>query len=417
MYLRKPANKDFCTEMRICIFTHTFPRFPADTAAPFMGSLAEATAKLGHEVFVLTPYDKKIKNVKRPYELVSYRYIFPDSLSILGYSRTLKGDRGMSPLAYFLSPFLYFFAFIALFNLVRREKIDIVSSHWIIPNGFLAALVKKITGVPFTTTIPGSDVYLAGKNALFSWMAVFAARGANWVISDSQHYLEQLYELGFRPKRETVIRYGVNTKKFKPTSKNKVILKNLKLRQHTPTVVAVGRLVAKKGFVYLIEAMQEVLQKVPQAKLVLVGDGDERKRLEKRTRELEISDSVVFAGTIPYDQLSKYYNLADVFVMPSIRDESGNIDASPVAMMEAMSCGTPVVATKFSGSSDLIEAGKTGYLVKEKDSKAIARSVVELLALRGRQRTRQEIGSVAQQNFSTEAVARKYIEVFDRILL
>lgn len=401
--------------MRICIFTHTFPRFPGDTAAPFMGSLAEALVSLGHEVIVLTPFDQQISTEKRPYRLVTYRYIFPESLHKLGYSRTLKGDKSMSLGAYVLSTFLYFFGLLALLRLVGRERPDVISSHWIIPNGFLAALVSKVSGVPFTTTIPGSDVYLAGKNPLFSWMAVFAAKNADWVISDSRHYLQQLYELGFKPKKDTVIRYGVNTKKFKPTGKDKGILKKLGLQVSTPAIVAVGRMVAKKGFVYLIEAIPKVLQKVPEAKLVLVGDGDERKKLEKRTRELEISDSVIFAGTISYDELAKYYNLADVFVMPSIRDEGGNIDASPVAMMEAMACGTPVVATRFSGSSDLVEAGKTGYLVKDKDSAAIADSIVRLLFKKNKKQTQRDVRKIAVRNFSTKSVATRYIEIFRKV--
>lgn len=403
--------------MRICIFTHTFPRFTGDTAAPFMGNLAEALSDLGHKVVVLAPYDQQIKkSVKRKYELRTYRYIFPDNLHILGYSRTLKGDKSMSLGTYLLSPFLYLFGFLALLRLVRREKIDIVSSHWIIPNGFIASLLSKIMEVPFTTTIPGSDVYLGSRNFLFRVLILFAARNAKWVISDSQYYLQQLYDLGFRPEKTAVIRYGVNMNNFKPTEKDRDILKRLGLTKGTPTIVAVGRMVSKKGFVYLIEAMPKVLKSVPAAKLVLVGDGDERKNLEQRTKDLGVKKAVMFAGTISYDELSKYYNIGDVFVMPSIRDEEGNIDASPVAMMEAMACGTPVVATRFSGSSDLVEAGKTGYLAKEKDSAAIANSIVRLLSKKNRKQTQRNVRKIAVSNFSTRSVATRYIEIFKEVL-
>lgn len=398
--------------MKICIFTHTFPRFPGDTAAPFMGNLAEALAGLGHRVFVLSPYDARIRqNTKRPYSLVTYRYIFPDSLHRLGYSRTLKGDKSMSLGSYLLSPFLYFFGFLALLRLVRQEKIDVVSSHWIIPNGFIAALVKLLTGVPFTTTIPGSDIYLAGKNILFRLMVAFAAYRASFVLSDNAAYMSELLALGITPRRRKIIVYGADTAKFVPRKKDKKILQKLGLDDKAPVMLAVGRMVAKKGFVYLIEAMPRVLKTIPDAKLVLVGDGDERKKLEKRIRELEIRDSVIFAGTIPYDRLSKYYNFADVFVMPSIRDEEGNIDASPVAMMEAMACGTPIVATSFSGSKDLVIPGKTGFLVREKDAESISNAVIKLLSV-GRSSMQKNVRKMAVENFSTNSIAKKYTEIF-----
>ena len=402
--------------MKICIFTHTFPRFDGDTAAPFMGELTQAIVSRGHEVFVLAPYESQIKRQKRPYKLVTYKYIFPDKLHILGYSRTLEGDKSMSVGAYLISPFLYFFGFLALLRLVKKERLDVISSHWILPNGFIASLVSKITGVAFTTTIPGSDVYMGGKNFFFRWMLGFAAMNADYVLSDSSHYFDQVHSLGFYPSKTRVIRYGVNTQKFKPEEKDKNILRSLGVDEKTPLILAVGRMVAKKGFIYLIRAMPYVLRKIRNVKLVIVGDGEERQTLEQEVKKLNIENAVLFPGTIPYNILSKYYNIADVFVMPSIKDEKGNLDASPVSMMEAMACGVPVIATGFAGSEDLVVKGETGFLVKEKDIKSIGEGAALLLSKTDLKKSKKKVRQAALANFSTEVVVAKYLQIFRLIV-
>ena len=404
-------------KLRVCIFTHTFPRYPGDTVAPFMGELAEAIARKGQRVFVLTPFDRnlKVKN-RRLYKIIPYRYIFADRLHILGYSRTLKGDKTLGAGVYLLAPLMYLFAFMALLKLVRKEKIDVICSHWIIPNGFIAALVAKITKIPFTVTIPGSDIYLGSKNFIFRNMVGVAAKAAGYVISDSYHYLKQLNDLGYYPENKTIIPYGVNSQKFVIASRDYEIMSKLKINSDSLIVLAVGRMVSKKGFVYLVEAMPKVIEKIPEVKLILVGDGGERNLLEKKVKEFGIERNVIFAGTISYKELSKYYNLADIFIMPSIKDEKGNIDASPVALMEAMMTGLPVVASRFSGNTDFVKSGKTGYLVREKDSFGIANSILRFFEKDRYNMTKETVRKIAQESFSVSYSAKKYVSFFREVL-
>lgn len=398
--------------MKICILSHTFPRFHGDTPAPFMENLANALAGEGHEIFVLLPYDKKFKtNAKRSYKLVTYRYTFLDSFHILGYSREFDYGKNLRLATYVLGPFLILFGVIALIRVVARKKIDVISSHWIIPSGFIAAVATLFTRTPYTVSIPGSDIYLGGKNFLFRAMTAFAANRASFVLSDNAAFMNQLLALGIKPKRRKIIVYGADAGKFVPTKKDLKVLKSFDLDSSQPIILAVGRLVPKKGFIYLVKAMPLVLKHFPRAKLVIVGDGEQRAPITEEINKLNISSSVVLAGTINYNDLPKYYNLGDVFVMPSIRDEQGNIDASPVAMMEAMACGTPVVSTKFSGSRELVVEGKTGFLVKEKDSPAISRAVVKLLSI-DRTKMKRYVREMAVNSVSTTSVAKKYTEIF-----
>ncbi|MFH1826853.1 MAG: glycosyltransferase [bacterium] len=400
---------------KICIFTHTLPRFSGDPSAPFIDELARALVKLGNEVFVLTPYDQKIdKTYKRPYKVIPFKYIFPEKFHILGYSKTLKGDKSMNLIGLILSPLLYFFGFFALSKLVKREKIDIISSHWIIPNGFIAALVSKITKIPFITTIPGSDVYMAGKNFFFKWMTGFAATNASFVVSDSQFYLQQLKDLGIYTSKTKIIPYGVNSKKFTIVKKDKTLLAKLNIKDEE-VLLATGRMVAKKGFKYLIEALPEIITRFPKTKLVMIGDGELRKRLEEKVKQIGVENNVIFVGKVAYGELQRYYSLADVFIMPSVKDEKGNIDASPVSLMIAMMSGCPIVATKFAlGKSSISQ--QIGYIVKDKSSKEISKAVISILQKNTNKKVQKEVRKYAIDNFSVIKAARKYISLFRKVV-
>lgn len=392
------------------------PRFKQDSnSASFISELAEGLAKLGHDIIVLTPYDPLFQNYKRPYKVITYKYIWPAFLHKSGYSRVLKGDKKMKPEMYLLSTLMSISALLHLIKIVRQDKIDIISSHWVVPNGFIAYLASKVTGVPYTVTIPGSDVFLAGKSTFFRLATGLASRGANWVISDSQHYLEQLGRLNISPKNTSVVRYGVDTKSLKPTPKDMKLLKELTISQNDNVVLALGRFVEKKGFVYLIEAMPKVIRKIKNTKLILVGDGELRSAFEKKIRKLKLIDKVIFTGAVPYTDRARYYNLADVFVMPSVKDSKGNIDASPVAMMDAMVCGIPVVATKYSGSPDLVINGQTGWMVKENSSGEIAEAIVKLLGIRDKTHLKRTTRNVAVNNFSLEKTGEHYSQIFKSI--
>lgn len=402
--------------MKICIITHSFPRFKGDTATPFMGNLAESLGKVATQIFILTPYDPKIKTKNRgPFKIITYKYIFPRSLHLLGYARTFQSGKNLNMITYLLSPFMYLFGFLALLKLVKKEKIDLISAHWMIPNGFIARLVNIITQVPYTVTIPGADVHMGGENELFRQMVGFASLGANWVISDSPYYITQLNQLGFYPKKISIIRYGVNTTVFKIIPQDKILLKQLGIKPEEKVVLAVGRLVAQKGFIYLIKAFAQVLEQIPSAKLVIVGDGYEKVNLINEVNKLKIESQVIFPGTISYDQLIKFYNLADVFAMPSIKDQAGNLDASPVAMMEAMACGVPVIATKFAGNEDLVINDRTGYLVKEKSSQEIAEAIIKLSKKADKRQIQQQVRQIAIANFSIRQITKRYLEIFKKI--
>lgn len=414
--------------MKICILTHTFPRYSKDFAAPFMHGVANGIQSAGNEVFVLTPFvngiKKKRKNQK--YKLITYKYIFFDSLHKLGYSQTLKNDMGLKLEMLLLSPFMYFFGTIALIKLIRKEKINLVNAHWILPNGFMASVASLVTGVPVVSTLPGSDVYMAEKNVFFSFLAKFAARTSKAVTSNSPQLLKDLARISEKDKKKrrniqkkfSPIIYGVDPVKFKPLKKNRrKIRKEFCVKKNDTMVLGVGRLVAKKGFKYLIMAAPKVIRKSPNTIFVLVGEGDQRGELELLAKKLNVFDHFRFPGWVNYDDMVHYMNACEVFILPSVRDEEGNLDDQSVSVVEAMSCGLPIVTADFPGYKIVIKNNFNGFLVKAEKYEQIERVLIKLVTSK---QLRDQMGKKSRdlilERFSWNEIGRQYTDLFRKLL-
>lgn len=406
--------------MKVCILTHTFPRYKGDKISSiFMAQLAQSLVENGNEVWVLTPYTPAFRISKTDYKIRTYKYIFPDTLHKLGYSETLSNDMSLPVVMLFLSPFMYLFGFIALLNLVRNEKIDLINAHWILPNGFMACLVSVVTGVPVVSTLPGSDVYMARKNWLFKQLAIFAALKSKWITSNSPQLLADLASITKVDiaKKTTTIPYGIGSDKFKPDNKAGVeTRKQLGFSESDKIVLGVGRLVEKKGFRYLIRAAQELLRNDKNTWFVIVGDGEEREFLLSEAKKWRVEHRFKFVGNISYTEMNGYYNMADIFILPSIRDKVGNLDDQSVAVMDAMVCGKPAITTDFPGYRSIINDGVDGYLVRAEDVAGIASTIKRLIADKS---LRKKIGTQGRdnmiKNFTWKAIGKRYTKLFTQL--
>jgi len=401
--------------MRICILTHTYPKFEGDSTAPFMSCLAQAYADLGHQVFVLTPFVKGLQWPKRNPRVISYKYIWPPKLHLLGYSRSMFADVRLRFSNYFLAPFMFFFGFLALWKLVKKEKIDIIHAHWIVPNGFLAALVCRLTKTPLVVSIPGSDVQVARKNKIFAKMAVFASKIADLVTTNSEDLKQAMVDLGAEPKKFKMIIYGIDKDKMRiDTTQNNQLRKKLELDKNDIIVLAVGRLVYKKGFDILIKAMSEIIKKNPKVKTIIVGDGDLKNDLVNLVKKLKVQQNVIFTGTVPYKELIYYYNLADIFTMPSV---SPPPDGLNVCVIDAMACGKPIVATNIAGNPLVVKDGVNGLLIPQKRPDLLAKALLKLFFSKN---LREKYGKAGRrlvlQKFTWEKLAQEYLKYFNKIV-
>lgn len=404
--------------MKVCVLTHTFPRNKKDVAAAFMKGFSDGLVLAGNKVVVVTPFDPELRRRGDPFKIVAYKYIWPDKLHILGYSKTMEADVSLKKRAFFLLPFLSFFGTLALLKTVRKEKIDLINVHWILPNGLMALIVSKITGTPYVVTLPGTDAYLAHRFKIFGWVAKVIGQNAQGIVSNSSWHLTRVLNLGVKGKKTDIISYPTDVSIFRPKEKGLgKYRKKHGLTKDNLVILAVGRLVYKKGFSYLIKAMPKVIKSYPSARLLIGGDGDLRDDLERLTDKLGVKDKVIFAGTVNRSEIIYYYNLADVMVAPSVVDKKGNVDGGPVVSFESMACGKPQVATDILGVASVIENGVNGFKVPQKNSNEIAGVLNKLLSSKV---VRQKMGKanrkLAISGFSTKGIGKKYTELFRQIL-
>lgn len=404
--------------LRIAVLAHSFPRFPGDTHGTFVKSLSSALARRGHRVTALVPFDPEL--APDPDDAVaveSFRYVRPDRLHLLGYSRTLRRDVAMRSWAWLQSPLYFLFAERALGRLVRRREIDVVHAHWHLPNGWVARRVARRLGVPFAVTLHGSDVYMAERNGLFRAMARRTLADAAHLTSCSADLRDRLLTIGGHRPADAAKLHLVPNGTDPPTAAAPpavaaALRRRLGVDDAGPLVVAVGRMVDKKGFRYLVEAWPRLVAIAPTARLVLAGGGDLLPAMRQEASRRGVAGSIVFPGALAHDEVLALLALADVFVMPSVRDARGNIDGLPIVVLEAMAAGLPVVATDLAGMPLAVVDGVTGRLVPPADPAALAAAIGELLADRDLARRQGEAGRArVRDELNWDAVAARHDEL------
>ncbi|HEX6464211.1 MAG TPA: glycosyltransferase family 4 protein, partial [Vicinamibacterales bacterium] len=181
-----------------------------------------------------------------------------------------------------------------------------------------------------------------------------------------------------------------------------------------PLVVAAGRLVRKKGFEYLIDALPMAGGNV---QLVIAGDGDLAVELDARARSGQAADRIRFVGNLSQDAVGEWFAAADVVAVPSVRDESGNVDGLPNTLLEGLASGTPLVATAAGGIGAVVEHDRSALIVPEKDSGALAEAIRALIADVGlRTRLGREGRALVERQFGWDAAAARFEMAYDRAL-
>lgn len=190
---------------------------------------------------------------------------------------------------------------------------------------------------------------------------------------------------------------GVDPERFRPGNGGAGLRAELDLAPETPVVACTARLVKRKGQDMLLRSWPRVLQDVPDARLLLVGDGPRRSALERLATRLDVAESVVFTGGVPWEEIPAYVDAADVFAGPSRTRLFGlEPEGLGIVYLEASACERPIVVGRSGGAPDTVLDGETGYLVDPRDPADIAARLVELLRdrrLRARmgQRGRQRV--------------------------
>ncbi len=391
----------------------TFPRWENDTEPSFVYDLSNLLAKRGFEVIALTPHNKGAKKEETlgNVRVVRFPYFFTRW-------ENLCYDGGMIPnmkkywYARFLMPLLVVSEFIYAYMIAKKEKIDAIHAHWIVPQGFVAAIIKKLTGTPYIVTAHAGDVFPL-KNRLLRWFGRVALRNAFYCTVNSNATRKAVVEVADIPNID-IVPMGVDLSAFSPSKKDISIRKRLGIGGEF--ILTVGRMAEKKGFRYLIEAMPKVLEKLPKAKLVLIGDGPERQGLEQQAKGLGLGKSVIFAGKVTHKELERWYPTADAFVLPSIVTKEGDTEGLGVVFLEAIASGTPIIGSDVGGIPDIIRDNETGLLVPQKDSGALSEAMIKVLTDKKlKQKLTKNAMEFVKERFTWDIVADRFAELFRKM--
>jgi glycosyltransferase involved in cell wall biosynthesis len=368
--------------VKIAMLTTSYPKWAGETTAPFIEEIAVAVAARGHEVHVVMPHRADLRRgaVERGVHLHTYAYAPHPDLEVWGYAAAMHGDVGIRNAALRAAPYALRAGFRAVMRLTAGGDFDMMHGHWALPNGPVAALCARVRGLPLVISLHGSDVFLAERAAPVAWAARWAATEAGAITACSGDLAARLAALGGPSDRMVLVPYGVDAEAFKPGVLGADALRaQLGLAPDQPVLFSIGRMVYKKGFNILLDAMPRVLARHPKAVLVLAGYGDLFQDLKAQATRLGITGSVIMPGAVPHDEVPVYFEMADAAVFPSVHDQRGNVDGLPNVLLEAMALGKPIVASRIAGIPQVIADGDNGLLVPEGDGPALAAAINRLL--------------------------------------
>jgi len=264
-------------------------------------------------------------------------------------------------------------------ELVKAENINTVAFGAAAPLGLLAHSIKRAGVVRIVALTHGHEVWWA-RVFPFNLLIRRIGRGVD-SLTYLGEYTHQMISraLDQRAKLAMVkIAPGIDTQHFSPRNSDD-LRTSLKLAEKK-VIVCVARLVHRKGQDRLIEAMPEILSAIPNAHLLIVGEGPYRQQLVKRVNQLKIKDDVTFVGRIGYEQLPEYICAGDLFAMPSRSRFWGlEVEGLGISYLEASACGLPVIAGNSGGAPDAVDEGKSGVVVSGINNDAIAKAVVKFL--------------------------------------
>jgi glycosyltransferase involved in cell wall biosynthesis len=401
----------------VVMVTTSYPRFPGDGVGTFMEPIATCIAARGHEVHVVAPWHPKITRaaLEKGVRYHFFKYAPHPSLNVFGYAEAMRADVRVRRTAFLAAPLAMAAGWRAARQVARDYNAMIMHGHWVIPGGAIA--LAAAGRLPLVISLHGSDVFVAEKLSVARMVAQRVFRRASAVTACSRDLAERAVMLGADAARVEVVPYGVDVARFRPDRAARSRLRGrLGIAEDTLLVVAAGRLVRKKGFEYLIDAMARVTESV-NAVAAVAGDGDLRDELRARVEAAGISQRVRFLGNQPQDEIAGWLAAADIAVVPSVKDDSGNVDGLPNLVLEALASGSPLVTTAAGGIGSVVQPGVTAEVVPERDAAALAAAIERLAADPAR---RARLGAAARQlateRFGWEETARKFEAAYERAL-
>lgn len=353
----------------LLVLASTYPRWEGDHEPGFVHELSRRLTD-SFDVTVLTPHAPGAleRECMDGVRVLRYRYA-PAALETLVHDGGISANISAARWKMLLVPGFILCQFIAARRALRERRIRVVHAHWLLPQGLVARLLRMCWNVPYVVTSHGGDLF-GLRGAFARVLKRVVARGAASMTVVSSAMLEEASRSGLTPASIEVVPMGADLQRRFVASSN---------GRDGDSILFVGRLVPKKGLNHLLDALPLVLARRPGVVLEIAGFGPARAALETQAAVLGIAASVRFLGALPQEALPGLYRKAAVFVAPFVRDASGDQEGLPVALMEAIGCGCPVIAGDVAGVRDLLGENTQGIVVDPRDADALAGAIIRAL--------------------------------------
>ncbi len=300
-----------------------------------------------------------------------------------------------------LSPKLYF-ALGSILKLIKEKNIDVIHTHTRTTQVMGTLLSRKSVRAHVSTCHGFFKKRLSRR--------IFPCWGKAVIAISEAVRAHLIADFGVDEKKVFLIHNGIDLSAFSPVSEE---LRSQKRKEFNlkggPVIGIIARLSDVKGHAILIGAMKQIVGKIPQASLLIVGEGKLEKDLKRQIKALGLENHILFYPIV--NQTASMLSLLDVFVMPSLQEGLG------LSVMEAQAMGLAVVASRVGGIPSLIEDGKTGLLVYPKDIDGLARAVVDLLTDKVKAK---KIGQAARRfiesRFSADKMVQETIDCYSQVI-
>lgn len=265
------------------------------------------------------------------------------------------------------------FAAKALAAGIKQRPDLVISTHL---NFTIAAYwLKRLTGIPYWAVAHGFEAWDVQRPELRRAIA-----HADRILAVSSYTRDRLLQQQFLdPDRVSLLPNTFDAQRFQVAEKPVHLLERYQLTPDQPVILTVNRLTSGESYHpydRVLEALPQIRQKIPQVRYLIVGQGDDRPRLERLIAESDLQDCVTLTGFVPDDELAAYYHLCDVFAMPS------KLEGFGIVFLEALASGKPVLGSNQDGSIDALDNGRLGALVDPDNTDEIADTLVQILQQR-----------------------------------
>ncbi|MFB1490582.1 MULTISPECIES: glycosyltransferase [unclassified Thiocapsa] len=359
---------------RLLVLTSTFPRWRNDVEPPFVFELSRRLTDT-FDITLLTPRapGSLEHETLDGLRIIRFPYFIRSRENLASHGGGILNRLRANPLNYLLVPPFLIGQLWALIRVLRHDDWDLIHAHWLIPQGLMALLARRMARrpVPLVCTSHGGDLF-ALRGTAFRALKRAVLRASHRISVVSRAMRDEVLALGIAPDKVAVIPMGVDLREcFTPDPR---------IPREQKQLLFVGRLVEKKGVGLLLRALPRILHAFPDTRLTIAGGGPLETELRELAASLRIGDHVDFKGMVSQADLPALYRRATLFVAPFLVADSGDQEGFGLVLVEAMGCGCPVLCGDVPAVRDIVLHDNTGVLVNPRNTLDLTDAIEGLFA-------------------------------------